>query len=94
MTTTNPDFPAGFVHAPFIALRGIRIYIHSTDLYDEILIGARAAGWPPVDGAIELRCRLPITTRPAFIEVFLDGDKLYYRPVDSKETEGVLLYEN
>jgi hypothetical protein len=39
MTTTNPDFPAGFVHAPFIALRGIRIYIHSTDLYDEILVG-------------------------------------------------------
>jgi ATP-dependent Clp protease ATP-binding subunit ClpC len=35
-----------------------------------------------------------ITTRPAFIEVCLDGDKLYYRPVDSKETEGVLLYEN
>src|ERR1700756_3438502 len=35
-----------------------------------------------------------ITTRPPFIEVFLDGDKLYYRPVDSKETEGVLLYEN
>src|ERR1700752_2149888 len=35
-----------------------------------------------------------IPTRPAFIEVFLDGDKLYYRPVDSKETEGVLLYEN
>jgi hypothetical protein len=66
MTTTNPDFPAGFVHAPFIALRGIRIYIHSTDLYDEILVGARAAGWPPVDGAVELRCRLPITTQPAF----------------------------
>jgi ATP-dependent Clp protease ATP-binding subunit ClpC len=35
-----------------------------------------------------------ITTRPAFIEVFLDGDKLYYRPVDSEKTEGVLLYEN
>ncbi|HLB86043.1 MAG TPA: ATP-dependent Clp protease ATP-binding subunit, partial [Terriglobales bacterium] len=35
-----------------------------------------------------------ITTRPAFIEVFLDADKLYYRPVDSQETEGVLLYEN
>jgi ATP-dependent Clp protease ATP-binding subunit ClpC len=35
-----------------------------------------------------------ITTRPAFIEVFLDGNKLFYRPVDSsKETEGVLLYE-
>src|SRR5216117_54894 len=35
-----------------------------------------------------------ITTRPAFIEVFLEGDKLYYRPVDSEKTEGVLLYEN
>src|SRR6202045_3673234 len=35
-----------------------------------------------------------ITTRPAFIEVFLVDNKLYYRPVDSQETEGVLLYEN
>jgi hypothetical protein len=26
--------------------------------------------------------------------VFLDNGKLYYRPVDSKENEGVLLYEN
>ena len=35
-----------------------------------------------------------ITTRPAFIEVFLDGNKLFYRPVDAEKTEGVLLYEN
>src|SRR6184192_391270 len=35
-----------------------------------------------------------IQTRPAFIEVFLDGDKLFYRPVDSKEQEGVLLYSS
>ncbi len=36
-----------------------------------------------------------ITTRPAFIEVFLEANKLYYRPVDSeKTTEGVLLYES
>src|SRR5213078_1022838 len=35
-----------------------------------------------------------ITTRPAFIEVFLEGNKLFYRPVDAKENEGVLLYEN
>jgi len=34
-----------------------------------------------------------ITTRPAFIEVFLEGNKLFYRPVDAKENEGVLLYE-
>jgi len=36
----------------------------------------------------------PVQTRPAFIEVFLDGDKLFYRPVDSKEQEGVLLYSS
>ena len=35
-----------------------------------------------------------IATRPAFIEVFLEDNKLYYRPVDAQETEGVLLYEN
>jgi ATP-dependent Clp protease ATP-binding subunit ClpC len=35
-----------------------------------------------------------IPTRPAFIEVFLEDNRLYYRPVDSKEAEGVLLYEN
>jgi ATP-dependent Clp protease ATP-binding subunit ClpC len=35
-----------------------------------------------------------IATRPAFIEVYLGDNKLFYRPVDSKETEGVLLYEN
>ena len=35
-----------------------------------------------------------ITTRPAFIEVFLESNKLYYRPVDAEKTEGVLLYES
>src|SRR5881227_2076179 len=34
-----------------------------------------------------------ITTRPAFIEVYLEDNKLFYRPVDAKENEGVLLYE-
>src|SRR6185437_507938 len=35
-----------------------------------------------------------ITTKPAFIEVFLEDNKLFYRPVDSEKAEGVLLYEN
>jgi ATP-dependent Clp protease ATP-binding subunit ClpC len=34
------------------------------------------------------------TTRPAFIEVFLDGEKLFYRPVGEENVEGVLLYSN
>jgi ATP-dependent Clp protease ATP-binding subunit ClpC len=32
-----------------------------------------------------------ITMRPAFIEVFLEDNKLYYRLVGSQKTEGVLL---
>jgi ATP-dependent Clp protease ATP-binding subunit ClpC len=35
-----------------------------------------------------------ITMRPAFIEVFLDGNKLFYRPVDAEKADGVLLYES
>jgi ATP-dependent Clp protease ATP-binding subunit ClpC len=35
-----------------------------------------------------------ITTRPAFIEVFLEDNNLYYRPVDAEKAEGVLLYES
>jgi ATP-dependent Clp protease ATP-binding subunit ClpC len=33
-----------------------------------------------------------ITTRPAFIEVYLDSNKLFYRPVGEEKSEGVLLY--
>jgi ATP-dependent Clp protease ATP-binding subunit ClpC len=37
-----------------------------------------------------------ITTRPAFIEVYLEGDKLFYRPIgeNSEKTEGLLLNSN
>jgi len=34
-----------------------------------------------------------ITERPAFLEVFLEDHKLFYRPVNSQETEGILLYK-
>jgi len=35
-----------------------------------------------------------IQTRPAFIEVFLENDKLFYRPVGEEKNEGVLLYSS
>jgi len=35
-----------------------------------------------------------ISTRPAFIEVYLDVDKLFYRPVGEEKVEGVLLFSN
>src|SRR6059036_1670604 len=66
-------------------------------------LGDRSYGARPLRRALQKYIEDPlsealiqgtITTRPAFIEVFLEGDKLYYRPVDSEKTEGVLLYEN
>ena len=35
-----------------------------------------------------------ITTRPAFIEVFLDGQQAVLSPGGLEKAEGVLLYEN
>jgi peroxiredoxin len=32
--------------------------------------------------------------RPTFIEVYLDNNQLFYRPVGEEKTEGVLLYSN
>ena len=33
-------------------------------------------------------------TRPAFIEVYLDNNQLFYRPVGEEAAEGILLYSN
>ena len=53
---------------------------------------------PPDTGAKPLKPLIAVvrslTESTRFIEVFLEDNKLYYRPVDSQETEGVLLYEN
>ena len=66
-------------------------------------LGDRSYGARPLRRALQKYIEDPLSealiqgtiqTRPAFIEVFLEGDKLFYRPVDSKETEAVLLYEN
>jgi ATP-dependent Clp protease ATP-binding subunit ClpC len=35
-----------------------------------------------------------INTRPAFLEVYLDGERLFYRAVGEEKHEGVLLYSN
>jgi ATP-dependent Clp protease ATP-binding subunit ClpC len=35
-----------------------------------------------------------INTRPAFLEVYLDGERLFYRPIGEEKQEGVLLYSN
>jgi ATP-dependent Clp protease ATP-binding subunit ClpC len=35
-----------------------------------------------------------ITARPAFLEVYLENDRLFYRSVGEEKTDGVLLYSN
>jgi ATP-dependent Clp protease ATP-binding subunit ClpC len=66
-------------------------------------LGDRSYGARPLRRALQRYIEDPlseamiqgtINTRPAFIEVFLDGDKLFYRPVGEEKQEGVLLYSN
>jgi hypothetical protein len=56
----------GFVHAPTMLFRGTRDYLHSTDIYGELIAGAHAAGLAPIDGMVALEMRMPITTQPEF----------------------------
>ena len=55
-----------FVHAPTFKFRGWRDYVHSTDMYAELLAGANAAGFSPVDGIVDLAVRRWIRTQPEF----------------------------
>jgi hypothetical protein len=52
-----------FVHAPSVAFRAHRDYLHSTTLYKELMAGAAVAGLVP-DGAIELRVRRLVRCQP------------------------------
>lgn len=51
---------------PPAAFRGTRTYVHSTDLYEEIMTGAGVAGLAP-EGAVDLRIRAVITHRPRYL---------------------------
>jgi len=55
-----------FVHAPTFKFRGTRDYVHSTDMYTELLAAADAAGFSPVEGIVELAVRRWIRTQPEF----------------------------
>ena len=53
------------LHAPPATLRGTRDYVHSTDLYEEILAGAAGAGIA-IAGPIDLRITGKITRQPVY----------------------------
>ena len=62
----------GFVHAPAMSLRGARDYVHSTDLYEEMVAGGVAGGVPPT-GALNFRLHAKITRQPLF--TYLRGEE-------------------
>lgn len=57
--------PGPFEHRPAAAFRGAREYVHSTDLYEEIVSGAAGAGLA-FEGPIELRIRARLTRSPVY----------------------------
>ena len=64
MNGTN-GLQAPQVYAPTMMFKGARQYIHSTDLYPELITGAAACGWR-VDGAIDIRFKRLLATQPEF----------------------------
>ena len=52
-----------FTHAPVVAFRGGRNYVHSTTLYKQIIIGADLAGLA-IDGSMKLRVRRLVRFQP------------------------------
>lgn len=62
-----------FVHTPPAAFRGSRGYVHSTDLYEEILRSVAAARLS-FDGPIDLRIKLRMTKAPRYVLSPAGGD--------------------
>jgi hypothetical protein len=54
-----------FSHEPAMAFRGSRDYVHSTDIYEEIVAGANCSQLV-LSGTIDLHIREKITHRPIF----------------------------
>jgi hypothetical protein len=62
---STAEVPMSFVHTPDMKFRAARNYVHSTDLYEELLRGAEAAGLD-IDGKIELKMRRLLRKQPEF----------------------------
>jgi hypothetical protein len=57
--------PVSFSHLPPTAFRAARDYVHSTDIYEEILAGARSMGLAPA-GPVDLRMRSRMSRHPIY----------------------------
>jgi hypothetical protein len=70
-----------FYHEPPAAFRGSRDYVHSTDIYEEMVSGANLANLRP-SGRIDLHIRRKILSRPIYQftrEAFAGEDPAYAR---------------
>lgn len=71
--------PAQLVYRPIVALRGARSYVHSTDLYAEILSGAQALFGAPCQGPLTITFRALCAGTP----------RIFYCKSDPSEGEPV-----
>ena len=92
-------------HAPRLAQKAITITVTEDArkwILDQTVVD-RSYGARPLRRALQKYIEDPlsealiqgtITQRPAFIEVYLENNQLFYRPVGEEKVEGVLLYSN
>jgi hypothetical protein len=62
------------IHAPQIAFRGTRTYLHSTDLYEEILAGSAFTGLGKPDGPLTMKMRRTLVLQPELCYLEPDED--------------------
>jgi hypothetical protein len=78
-----------FSHEPAAAFRGSRDYVHSTDIYEEIIAGANLMNLRP-SGKIDLHVRRKIVSRPIYYftrQAFLGKDEFAYARIELSGAE-------
>jgi len=60
------------VFQPALMLRGSRNYVHGTDIYESILLGAEQLGLGSPDGRVSIHIRRRMNSQPAFTYIVAD----------------------
>lgn len=79
-----------FIHEPPAVFRGSRDYVHSTDIYEEIVAGAALANLG-FEGPVDLRIRAKIMCRPRYV-YFPAGDPVAEAAVTCAFRSGGMAY--
>jgi hypothetical protein len=87
---------AEFSHEPAAAFRGSRNYVHSTDIYEEIVSGANLANLLP-SGKIDLHIRRKIVSCPVYLftrEAFAREEDAAYANIELSGSEWLVRVVN